>query len=217
MVEQTRVYDLSQRISSEMPVFPGDEAVSLVPTRWIEKDRYSNHRIRMSVHTGTHLDTPRHFFHRPGTVGDDPLDRFCGPTRVFDCSGESTIDLTSEDKSRIQAGDIVLVRTGMDEKWGTDAYFEDYPVISESLTDFLVQRQISIFGVDSPGPDKYPYPTHVKFFEANICILENLCGLEPLVGEDNVEVFAFPLKLEADSSPVRAVARVTTRDNIADN
>ena len=128
---------------------------------------------------------------------------------MFDCSGNSEIDLTPDERSQIIKGDIVLVRTGMDEKWGTDSYYEDYPVVTESLVDFLVERQIAIFGVDSPGPDKYPYPAHVKFFGANICILENLCNLRPLVGQDNVEVFAFPLKLNADSSPVRAVARVT--------
>jgi kynurenine formamidase len=40
-------------------------------------------------------------------------------------------------------------------------------------------------------------------------IAENLTGLERLVGEREVEVFLFPLRLPgADGAPVRAVARV---------
>ncbi len=200
--------DLSHRLSATTPPFPGDIPVELTQIRRISEDRYNNYCLHMSVHTGTHIDTPRHFFDRPGFVADDPVEQFCGRAVVFDGAGQKVIGLSEDMKERTREGDIVLIRTGFDARWGEKSYFEDYPTISDAVADFLVERKTKIFGIDSPGPDHYPYPTHVKFFNANIYILENLCGLDALVGKDDIEMFAFPLKLQADSSPVRVVARI---------
>ncbi len=200
--------DLTQRLNSRTPVFPGESAVTVEQYRHIDVDNYSNYQVSMNVHSGTHLDTPLHFLPRPGFVADFPIDRFAGNAVVFDGSKADPIVRTTQMEQRISAGDIVLFRTGFDRYWGSERYFTDYPVIDEGLVDYLVERQIKIIGVDSPSPDKPPYPAHRKFFEAGICILENLCGLAELVNRDRVELFAFPLKLDADSSPVRVVARI---------
>ena len=202
-------FDLSHRLNSHTPIFPGDDSVELIQTRRISEDQYNNFRLTMSVHTGTHLDTPRHFFEKPGSVAEDPLTHFCGPAVVFNCLNTPVIELTTQMEQQVNEGDIVLIRTGFDFHWRTDAYFRDYPVMADSLAEFLVDRRVKIVGVDCPGPDKYPYPLHVKFFNANIYLLENLCELAPLIGKENIEVFAFPLKIESDASPVRVVARVS--------
>ena len=92
--------------------------------------------------------------------------------------------------------------------WGEPNYYTDYPVLDQAVIQLLIDRQVKMVGVDTPSPDKYPYPGHSRFFEAEICILENLTGLEALCNRTSIEIFAFPLKLIADSSPVRVVARV---------
>ena len=63
-------------------------------------------------------------------------------------------------------------------------------------------------GLDTPSPDSAPYAIHKLLFEQNILIIENLKNLESLAGFNQIEIFAFPLKLDADASPVRIVARV---------
>jgi kynurenine formamidase len=40
-----------------------------------------------------------------------------------------------------------------------------------------------------------------------VLIIENLTHLEKLAGVDSFEVFALPMKLEADAAPARVVAR----------
>ena len=74
---------------------------------------------------------------------------------------------------------------------------------------FLVKQKVKIIGLDWPSPDHHPYPIHEILLKNNILILENLTNLDQLLNETDLEVFAFPLKIEADSSPVRVIARVS--------
>jgi len=67
---------------------------------------------------------------------------------------------------------------------------------------------VKIVGLDWVSPDHEPYPIHDILFKSNVLIIENLTNLGPLLRATNFEVFAFPLKIKADSSIVRVVARV---------
>ena len=59
--------------------------------------------------------------------------------------------------------------------------------------------------MDMPDPDYPPYKYHKKFLKAGILILENLTNLQNLIGIDDFEVLALPLKIHAEASFVRAV------------
>jgi hypothetical protein len=64
-----------------------------------------------------------------------------------------------------------------------------------------------MLGIDAPSPDYFPFAIHKLFFKCNIPIIENLTNLGILIFRENIEIMAFPLKLRADSSLVRVVAR----------
>ena len=88
-----------------------------------------------------------------------------------------------------------------------DIYFERHPTVDETLADFLIASEIKMLGLDMPAPDHPPFSVHKKLLTAGIFILENLTGLERLNGVGEFEVIALPLKIEAEASLVRAVAR----------
>jgi len=102
----------------------------------------------------------------------------------------------------------VLFYSGLDLHFGEPDYFTAYPDITEELARFLADQHVKIVGLDWVSPDHEPYPIHDILFKGNVLILENLTNLDQLLHETNFEVFAFPLKIEADSSIVRVVARV---------
>jgi len=108
----------------------------------------------------------------------------------------------------IQTGSIVLFYSGLDTILGTPQYFNEYPDLTEEFARFLAEQRVKMIGLDWVSPDHDPYPIHDILFKNNILILENLTNLNQLLHEANFEVFAFPLKIEADSSMVRVVARV---------
>lgn len=61
-------------------------------------------------------------------------------------------------------------------------------------------------GMDMPKPDNYPFEIHKLLFNNDIFIIENLTNLDKLKGVDNFQVIAFPLRIKAEASVVRAVA-----------
>jgi len=65
-----------------------------------------------------------------------------------------------------------------------------------------------MIGIDWASPDLEPYPIHEILLNNNILILENLTNLDFLLSGPAFEIFAFPLKINADSSIVRAVAKI---------
>ncbi|MDG5814149.1 hypothetical protein QA601_03600 [Chitinispirillales bacterium ANBcel5] len=69
--------------------------------------------------------------------------------------------------------------------------------------------KVKIIGIDIPSPDKFPFEEHIKLLDNNILILENLTNLEPLLKVSKFDLFAFPLKIHAEASLVRAVAKIS--------
>jgi kynurenine formamidase len=64
-----------------------------------------------------------------------------------------------------------------------------------------------MLGVDMPSPDYPPFPVHKLLLNKGIFVLENLTGLEQLLGIKHFEVFEVPLKIHAEASLTRAFAR----------
>jgi len=141
-------------------------------------------------------------------MADLPLEMFTGKGVLIDVRGEEKIEFRESFRTSIQPESIVLFYSGMDHHFGEPGYFTTYPDITEELARFLTDQRIKIVGLDWVSPDHEPYPVHDILFKSNVLILENLTNLDQLLHETNFEVFAFPLKIEADSSIVRVVARV---------
>jgi kynurenine formamidase len=72
----------------------------------------------------------------------------------------------------------------------------------------MVERKIKILGMDTPSPDKPPFSVHKLLLKSKIFILENLTNMEELLEAKKFEVIALPLKIKADSSISRVVARI---------
>ena len=52
--------DLSQSIIHDMPIHPYDDKVILYQDKYLDKDKYVNHRLEIGMHSGTHIDTSMH-------------------------------------------------------------------------------------------------------------------------------------------------------------
>ena len=202
-----RLYDLSYPFENQMPVYPGDDPVVLSQRRSVPKDGYTAYTLQTGLHAGTHLDSPLHFLAEGDMVGELPLDRFLGRGCLLDVRGENPIRYRPEYATLVGRAAIVLLWTSWSRHWGTDAYYAQHPVVHEELADFLVGRKIKLLGMDLPSPDEPPFLVHQKLLGAGIPLLENLTNLEQLAQVRDFEVMAFPLKIGAEGSPVRVVAR----------
>jgi arylformamidase len=176
--------------------------------------------ILMPEHCGTHLDVPRHFVKDGAPVEDVPLEQLILPGHLLDLThkknGEAiTIDdfERAEEKSGIKIGPgrATICWTGVDKDWGTPNFAMVRPYVPTDTAQWLVDRKITIFCTDLIGmddPDEWWWPTHLIWLASGICMVQQLCNLDKLVGKQFLFV-CLPLKMRGGTaSPVRPVALV---------
>lgn len=210
-----RVIDLTHTIESGMPVYPGTEPPILEPANTYDKDGFRETKISMYSHTGTHMDPPAHLFRDRTTLDAFPPEQFIGKALVIDCTslkeGEQiTMDHLSRYGTKAETADFLLFYLGWDARWGSDAYFGDYPCIDDSVLEYILEGSYKGIGFDVIGLDPIAdgnLTRHKKLFQTrDIINIENLCNLG-LCGNDLFWFSCFPLKIrDCDGSPIRAVA-----------
>ncbi len=200
--------DLTQTISHQMPVFPGEKTPSIILDLLPEDAGYVTHRLESNMHTGTHIDAPFHAKADTLTIDKYPVGSFAGNALVIDVRGLATIKMREEWKPLFIKHTIVLFCTGYSNSWGKESYYYDYPEFEDEIAEALVLSGVSIAGFDSPSPDKSPFAFHSIFLKESRFLVENLTNLEKLIGKTNCTFMAFPLKIEAEASLIRAVGMV---------
>jgi len=106
--------------------------------------------ISLSVHTGTHLDSPAHFGtkcegRKPKTIDEIPLEWCYGDGVLLNFYNKKPgEEITKQDienelqriEYQIKQNDIVLIMTGTDKKWGTPRYFFEAPGLGREATKY---------------------------------------------------------------------------------
>ena len=199
--------DLTRLMEDDMPVYPGDNPVFLSQNCFLTDDKYNNSLITTGMHSGTHIDGPRHLLENGLFLYEIPPERFSGKAVLLDVSGRGrAIGIKKTDMPDIQTIDIIVFRTGWGGRWGKGDYFTDYPVFHESWVEIICGSNIKMILFDSPSPDRYPFPVHTGILSNGILIGENLTNLDSLPERSSFELYAFPLKVKADSAPARILA-----------
>ena len=180
-----------------------------------EKDGFKETMLSMFSHTGTHVDPPAHLFAGRTTLDAFPPEQFLGRALVIDCrelgEGEAiTMAQLLPYGDKPAQADFLLFNTGWDARWGTDAYFGDYPCVDDQVLDYILAGEYKGIGFDVIGLDPIAdenLTRHKRLFrEKDILNIENLKNLH-LCGSDLFSFGCSPLKWEgSDGAPVRAMA-----------
>jgi kynurenine formamidase len=207
----TIVLDLSHTLAEGMPVYPGTEPPTLRQANTVAKDGFAEKLLTMYSHTGTHIDAPAHMLAGGATLDQLGAGHFVGRACVLDVAGQRFIEqvFLAAQASLIEGSDFVLFHTGWSRFWGQEAYFEAFPVLTPEATQWLAARSLKGIGFDAISVDPVgstDFANHLVLFRQGMISIENLTGLEPLIGKRFL-FSCLPLKIEeADGSPVRAVA-----------
>ena len=208
-----KVFDFTHTIEKGMPVFPNDPAPCIQRVNFCSSDGFNGTQISLFSHTGTHIDAPNHVFEKGTTLENIDVSSFCGKAVVIDCTdvkagGEIGFDKIEKMKHNVDEAEILIFRTGWDRFWGKDGYFQNYPVISNEIAQYVIQSGKKALGFDTCGIDAFDDESltyHKMMLEAGVLIIENLCCLEQ-AGNDVFDFFALPLKYRnSDGAPVRAI------------
>ena len=171
--------------------------------------------IEMCSNTGTYVDSPFHRYPEGADLAGLELDRLADVDAI-------TVDAVAMTARSIDRGPFVghavanravLVRTGWDRHWRTDAYFTGHPFLTLDAARYLVEQGARVVGIDSFNIDDISggeRPVHSTLLAAGIPICEHLTNLRALPAR-GYRFTAVPVKVTGMGTfPVRAYATLDT-------
>ena len=168
-----------------------------------------NEKMVSFSHLGTHFDVmnkefPLEFIKREGLVFNV---RSVSGREI--CSGDIDLSLVKE-------GMFAAFHTGFinDEGYGTKKYFTEHPELSNELIDILLDKKVSIIGIDFAGVRRGAEHTPKDQYCADrgVFIIENLCNLDKILNGKAYSYFTvntYPVNFEGMSGlPCRVVGEI---------
>jgi arylformamidase len=202
--------DVSVPLDAALPTYPGNVPFALEPVKRIAGGASSNvSAIHMSVHAGTHVDAPRHYFDTGASIEALPLELLMGRARVVEVS--SATGIGSDELGGIDLADDVrlLLKTTNSRLWGSPEFHPDYVGVTESGARLLVERGVKVLGVDYLSVEEFRRPgapAHRVLLGGGTIVIEGLNLRD--VAPGTYEMICLPLRVVgADGAPARVVLR----------
>ena len=202
--------DVSVPLRHHMVHWPKDPPVEITLVSSMEAGALANlSKMEMSVHTGTHMDAPRHFVKDGISIDQMPLEAVMGPARVIEIPSE-VIDSRALKAHNLERGERVLFKTSnSDLCWSRSCFFKNFVHVNEDGARHLVAHGVQTVGVDYlsvGGYERDGVQTHQALLRAGVWVIEGL-DLSP-VEPGRYEMICLPLRIEGcDGAPARALLR----------
>jgi arylformamidase len=218
-----RLVDLSATLGGpQITVLAGAPPVLFEAVHTHEEHGRSNTRLSYNVHTGTHVDCPRHFYPDGTPIDEVPLESYFGVGINLDLLPVATertaitLDQVLEALPREAEvkGSIVVFNTGwMDRAGGKPNFYRDNPYLSIEVARWLVEQGAKAAALDTSvdeapatPPSPGDSPIHRTLLGGGVMIIENLVNLDRLP-PTGFTLMALPVKFyRGDGAPARAVA-----------
>lgn len=220
-----RIVDLSHPIRAGLVTYPGLPAPTITPhlTREDSRSRYAPGTefaidvLTMVGNTGTYLDSPFHRYAGGPDLAGLALDELVGlRAEVFHLE-----DAWDADRRGIRpetladrdvAGAAVLLHTGWDRHFGTEAYGTGAPFLTGEGAAYLIEAGAVLVGIDSVNIDdtesSLERPAHTLLLGAGVHVVEHLTNLGALPPRGARFTAAPPAVEGFGTFPVRAFAEV---------
>ncbi len=206
-----RYWDISVPLKDGMVCWPGDTAPEVKQVSFLERGDMCNvTTLRMSAHTGTHMDAPRHFVAGGDPIDQTPIDALVGPARVVEIHDGAAIRRAELERIAPRVGERLIFKTKNSQgAWKRADFDKDFVYIADEGAQYLAECGVRTVGVDYLSIGGFYHDTvetHVAILGAGIAVIEGLDLAEVEPGD--YELICLPLKIAgADGAPARAVLR----------
>ncbi len=217
--ESRRIVDLSHVITEGMVTYkglPGPHICDFISreqsaANYDGGETFQIGRIDMVANTGTYVDVPSHRFADGKDLSEVGVEAFAHlPALVVRQPFEAGLSVEVGMFERLDVrGSAVLVHTGWDRHWSTDAYYHDHSFLTVASAELLAERGAALVGIDSHNIDDTRVrtrPVHTTLLGAGIPICEHMTNLGSLP-DSGFRFSGAPPKVEGMGTfPVRAYA-----------
>ncbi|HEY7832816.1 MAG TPA: cyclase family protein [Ktedonobacterales bacterium] len=165
-------------------------------------------KMSLGVHTGTHVDAPRHFLLDGDGIHAAPFAALIGPARVIAITDPHAVTVDELRLHDPQPGERLLFKTLNSARcWQTDEFVEDFVYVSQDAARLLASQRVRSVGVDYLSVGGYAadgVETHQALLGAGIWIIEGL-NLS-VVSPGTYDLICLPLRIvDGDGAPARAI------------
>jgi arylformamidase len=217
-MEAKRLVDLSHLIEDGMTTYKGLPGPHICDywTRQHSAQFYDDGssfqigRIDMVANTGTYLDAPFHRFADGADLGQLRLEQLAALPGLVVRSDDMAVDSAAFEGLDL-AGKAVLVHTGWDRRWRTEAYQQGHPFLTGAAARLLAEAGAALVGIDSHNIDDTSVrarPVHTILLGAGILICEHMTNLAALPDSGFAFTAVPPRVAGMGTFPVRAFAEV---------
>ena len=182
-------------------------------TRYAPGTEFHIAKIEMVANTGTYVDCPFHRFADGRDFSQIGIEQFADIDAIVVRAEQRDSPAVGVECFRgLEIRNrAVLVHTGWDRHWNTQAYLGEHPFLTEDAATYLRDCGVKLVGIDSMNIDDTrgnTRPVHSALLGAGILIAEHLCNLSA-VPDDGFAFSAIPPKFKGVGTfPVRAMARL---------
>ena len=216
---KAKIVDLSHVITDGMVTYkglPGPHICDFISreqsaANYDDGSTFQIGRIVMVANTGTYVDVPSHRFEDGKDLSEVDVESFAHlPAVVVRHPFESglAVDAGAFDGLDVR-GCAVLIATGWDRHWGSDAYYHDHSFLTVEAAEWLIAEGAALVGIDSHNIDDTRMrarPVHTALLGAGIIICEHMTNLGA-VPDSGFHFTAAPPKVKGMGTfPVRAYA-----------
>ena len=209
-----KIIDISIPITPTIPIWPGDPQIDLTQISAIINGDSSNiTHFAMSVHTGTHIDAPKHFIDSGMTVEQIPFSKLIGEALVIEIDPQVNViseHILKEHPSIHLLAEInkVLFHTRNSKLWKQcpGDFYQNYVGIDISGARFLQQYNLELIGIDylSIAPYDDTDRPHQILLSGGSILLEGL-DLSDVPG-GIFDLYCLPLRIAGcEGAPARAI------------
>jgi len=209
-----KIYDISIPTTNGMVNWPGDPPVKLSQISEIKKGDESNiSYLEMCVHTGTHIDAPKHYIDDGKTIDAIIMEKLIGEVLVVNIKAEINVITEEVLRSHSQFDAIIkakriLFHTRNSNLWEarSETFDKTYVGIDRSGAKFLTELDVDLVGLDylSVAPFTETLEPHQIFLSNEVVLLEGI-NLKNIV-EGFYRLFCLPLNIPgSDGAPARAI------------
>jgi len=195
-----KIIDITRPLSSTTPAYPGD-----APSQFSQRDAglYLVSELRMSSHSGTHIDAPVHYLKTGNTIDTVPLDHLIGPCRVIDVTGAGNAITAAALRGKLGTAKRILLKTAFSRE---TQFREDYPHLTKDAADLLIENGVLCVGIDSFSIEESACDGSVhRTLLGGGCLVIELLDLS-CADDGEYDMVALPLRLAGlDGAPARVV------------
>lgn len=206
--------DITREFNPSMPVWPSSDKFNCRVLRGHQEHAVQVSELQMNLHTGTHMDSPKHFVADGADIASVDIAKCKGEVWIQD-----VLHLEEINAAYLNSLDFppsmkkLLLKTKNSQGFKNGMPFDPhYAALTKDGAKWVSERGLELIGIDGPSIELYhgrDYETHRTLLNHQVLIIE---GLDlSLVETGRYYLWALPLKIaNAEASPVRALVACLT-------